>query len=147
MKIKLLRIEQLGEAISGSLYFEGKKLCDTAENAAFCLAKGSYEIVRYPCKLYRRAALLVIVDPKVDMVRKCKGCTPPEDVSINTACPCFCPQLKPGNGACGRKDGSIRVGSSIIPGCLEHPLEFFNQLSDRIRKRLSRGGSITLIIE
>lgn len=147
MKLNLLRIEQLGEAISGSLYFEKKRICDTSENAASCLAKGSYEIVRYPCKLYRRAALLVIVDPKVDMSRKCKGCTSPEEVNINTPCPCFCPQLKPGNGSHNRQDGSIRVGNSIIPGCLEHPLEFFNQLSDRIRKRLSRGGSVTLIIE
>ena len=147
MKLNLLRIEQLGEAISGSLYFEGKRICDTSENAASCLAKGSYEIVRYPCKLYRRAALLIIVDSKVNMTRKCQHCTPPEEVNMNTPCPCFCPQLKPGNGSHNRQDGSIRVGSSIIPGCLEHPLEFFNQLSDRIRKRLSRGGTVTLTID
>ena len=147
MNIELIRVEQMGEAISGFLCIDGKRMCDTAENAASCLAKGVYRVERQPCKMYNRTALLVIVDPNVDMTRKCKHCTPSEEVNMNTPCPCFCPQLKPGNGIHGHQDGSIRMGKEIIPGCLEHPQEPFNNLSERIRKCLSRGGTVILTID
>lgn len=147
MNIELTRIEQHGEAISGFLRCDGKRVCETAENAQSCLAKGVYRIVRHPCSFYKRIALLAVAGPKVDMARKCKGCTPPEEVNLNSPCPCFCPQLKPGNGVHNRRDGSIRVGEEIAPGYLQHPLEKYNLLHDRIRKCLSRGGTVTLTIE
>ena len=54
--------------------------------------------------------------------------------------------LKPGNGVRGRTDGSIILGTRIVPGCLIHPVQAFNPLAERIRKAVSRGKVITLKI-
>ena len=61
--------------------------------------------------------------------------------------PCYCPMLKPGNGLHHREDGSIILGTQVIPGCLSHPLQAFEPLAERIRKAIKRNKVITLIIQ
>ena len=76
----------------------------------------------------------------------CEGCEQLELVSNNTSMPKQCPMLKPGNGVYHRADGSIILGTRIVPGCLSHPLQAFMPLAERIRKALSRGTVVTLKI-
>lgn len=59
----------------------------------------------------------------------------------------ICPMLKSGNGIWGRADGSIILGTYIAPGCLSHPNEPFDLLSERLRKLTTRGSGMTLKIE
>lgn len=54
--------------------------------------------------------------------------------------------LKPGNGICGRLDGSILVGQFNCLGSLIHPKTTFDSLYERIRKSLSRGNEVLLTI-
>ena len=61
--------------------------------------------------------------------------------------PCHCPMIKPGNGVHHRDDGSIILGTQIIPGCLSHPLQAFDPLAERIRKAIARGKEIKLVIQ
>lgn len=55
--------------------------------------------------------------------------------------------LKPGNGVFHRADGSIIMGKRIVSGCLCHPREGFDILSERLRKLSSRASTLTLKIE
>ena len=55
--------------------------------------------------------------------------------------------LKPGNGVHNRLDGSILVGQYNCLGSLIHPKDVFDPLYERIRKSLSRGNEVLLIIK
>ena len=141
---------------SGSLYISGTYICDTEENPRTALPEGTYRIVRHHCKQYNRYMPIVICHPEQnegseDINLRCTHCQlsleEEEEVTLNTVMPCICPMLKPGNGVHHREDGSILLGTRIVPGCLSHPLDAFNPLSERIRKATSRGKEITLIIQ
>jgi hypothetical protein len=169
MKIEIKRTEVRAEAISGTLTINGQYICDTAENRLTALPAGQYRIVRHYCKQYNRFMPLVghpghtnrhpehtnshpeHTNRHPELVsgsNTCEQCQQleEEEVSLNTTLPSYCPMLKPGNGIHGRTDGSILLGTLIIPGCLKHPLAAFDPLAERIRKALSRNKEITLTI-
>jgi hypothetical protein len=54
--------------------------------------------------------------------------------------------LKPGNGVHKREDGSIILGTLIVPGCLKHPMKAYKPLAERIRKSVKRKTVIILNI-
>ena len=92
---------------------------------------------------------LLSVDPSQRLLSpkpRCSQCEQLEHVSNNSTMPCVCPMLKPGNGVHHRKDGSIILGTRIIPGCLKHPLHAFIPLAERIRKAIARGHKVLLVV-
>ena len=135
--------------ISGSLIIDGQTICDTEENAFSALPAGEYRIVRHQCKQYTRYMLLVIPHSfqELAITARCNNCEFIEHEGINATMPCQCPMLKPGNGVHHREDGSIILGTQVIPGCLSHPLQAFEPLAERIRKAIKRNKVITLIIQ
>ena len=130
-----------GDSLSGQLVIDGVYICDTEENARTALPTGEYRLVRHHCKQYNRFMPVIGIP-------RCEHCKqlPDEDMNLNTTMPCYCPMLKPGNGVHKREDGSIILGTRIVPGCLRHPLQAFDPLAERIRKAISRNTVITLKI-
>ncbi len=76
----------------------------------------------------------------------CNLCPKLKFVCMNSTLPCYCPMLKPGNGVHNRLDGSILVGQYNCLNSLIHPRTTFDPLYERIRKSLSRGNVVKLII-
>ena len=144
MTITITRTEQTKTAIAGSLYINGQYLCDTAENRLTALPAGKYRIIRHYCKQYNRFMPLIGARPSCGQCKPLK--TDDKEVSLNTLMPCYCPMLKPGNGIHHREDGSIILGTQVIPGCLIHPLQAFEPIAERIRKAIKRNKVITLNI-
>ena len=167
MKIIINRNEQTKAAIAGSLYINGQYICDTAENRQTALPAGQYRIIRHYCHQYNRFMPLVqrleFNEERLSIKEfrstlnfqrstfNCSHCPPQKtedkEVSLNTLMPCHCPMLKPGNGVHHREDGSIILGTQVIPGCLSHPLQAFEPLAERIRKAIKRNKVITLVIQ
>ena len=149
MNIKIKRTRQTRKAVTGTLHIDGQYICDTAENQLTALPTGEYRIVRHYCKHYERFMPLV-VKPYVSSTKlaaTCMRCTSLKQVGINTKLPRVCPMLKPGNGVHKREDGSIVLGSQMVPGCLKHPQRTFKPLAERIRKSVKRKTVIILTIE
>ena len=167
MKIIINRNEQTKAAIAGSLHINGQYICDTAENRQTTLPAGKYRIIRHYCHQYNRFMPLVqrleFNEERLSIKEfrstlnfqrstfNCSHCPPQKtedkEVTLNTLMPCHCPMLKPGNGVHHREDGSIILGTQVIPGCLIHPLQAFEPLAERIRKAIKRNKVITLIIQ
>ena len=166
MNIIINRTEQTQSAIAGTLHISGQYICDTAENRLTALPAGQYQIVRHYCHQYQRFMPMILTaisdEPRAMsqekltahcslLTARCEGCSPQkteeEEVSLNTIMPCYCPMLKPGNGVHHREDGSILLGTQIVPGCLSHPLHAFEPLAERIRKAIKRNKVITLVIQ
>lgn len=148
MNIEITRKSRKGEAIDGILSINGEKLCDTAENAATALPEGIYLIVRHKCKQYGRfVPLITSFTPHLSpRIPDCTECEQLDFVCNNTTMPCVCHQIKIGNGIYHRADGSIIVGTRIVPGCLMHSKAPYDSLAERIRKLASRGSEIILAI-
>lgn len=148
-EFQILRSNSLHDATIGTLYINGQEICDTAENSTTALPAGKYRIVRHFCKQHDRYMPIVIKGESgalLQLESRCSQCVSHEDVSLNTVMPCICPMLKPGNGVHKRHDGSIILGTVISAGCLKHPLEAFNSLTERIRKAVKRNTVINLTI-
>lgn len=147
MEIVLQRCRHSGKAIDGCLVIDGVRFCDTAEHSDTALSEGSYRIERIFCRQYGRYMPLVRPTDGESHPAPCGTCPKLEFVCNNTTMPLVCPMLKPGNGIWNRADGSIIVGKHIVPGCLSHPNEPFNLLSERLRKLTARKSAMTLKIE
>ena len=145
MNIIITRTEQTQSSIAGTLHIDGQYICDTAENRLKTLPAGKYRIVRHYCHQYQRFMPIIGARPSCGYCQPQK--TEDKEVSLNTVMPCHCPMIKPGNGVHHRDDGSIILGTQIIPGCLSHPLQAFDPLAERIRKAIKRNNVITLIIQ
>ena len=147
MKILIKRNLAEGEVTEGKLYIDDIFICDTLENTHSCLPAGSYTISIMKCKQYRRN--IISVKSSVDeatQTNQCHQCKLKELVFSNTPMPRFCPQIKPGNGVYGRRDGSIIVGSRALFGCIISPRSAFDLLYERIRKNIERGKCVSLKI-
>ena len=141
MNIIIRRTMTHGEYTHGHLSIDGLRICDTLENANALAPAGAYTLTLAKCKQYsRKMALLNANTP-------CDRCPKLSFVSNNTTPPCYCPMLKPGNGVHNRLDGSILVGTYNCLGSLIHPRDSFDSLYERIRKSISRGNEVTLIIK
>lgn len=159
MNITIKRYRQKTDTIDGHLYIDGQKVCDTAENALYCLRQGTYPVEIRKCKQYARKMPIILIKGEgveggaaiakgntLNPPHKCDCCPKLDFVGNNTSLPIICPQLKPGNGVYNRTDGSIILGTYIVPGCLKRPREAFDSVYDRLRKSAERGHKITLTI-
>ena len=147
MNIIIEREKDNGLVIDGVLKINGETICHTAENSNNAILAGNYNIHICHCKQYGRR--MPMVDLALDSLPKsneCDLCEQKEYVSINTNLPSYCPMLKAGNGAYNRTDGSIIVGEYVAPGCLIHPVIYFEKIFERIRKALSRNSECRIII-
>ena len=141
MKVMINRTLTRGEYTHGRLSIDGNHICDTLENSTSCVPAGDYVITLLKCKQYSRKMLCL--NPSAP----CLQCPKLRFVCMNSTLPCYCPQIKPGNGVHDRHDGSIIVGVYNCLGSLIHPKTTFDPLYERIRKSLSRGNQVSLIIK
>lgn len=142
MRIIIKRYRKRPETIDGHLYIFGAKICDTAENATRALPEGEYQIHIHYCKQYKRKVLRL-----KPLSSSCEACEQLNWVFYDTTLPCYCPQLKIGNGVYNRPDGSIIVGKYLVPGCLLHSKDAYDPLYQRIRKSIERGNEVFVTIK
>jgi len=140
MIIKITRTLTRGEYTHGRLSIDGNHICDTLENALSCVPSGEYTITLLKCKQYSRKMLCL--NPNAP----CLQCPKLRFVCMNSTLPCYCPQIKPGNGIHNRLDGSIIVGRYNCLGSIIHPKSAFDNLYERLRKSISRGHQVKLTI-
>ena len=140
MKVMINRTLTRGEYTHGRLSIDGNHICDTLENSTSCVPAGEYVITLLKCKQYSRKMLCL--NPSAP----CLQCPKLHFVCMNSTLPCYCPQIKPGNGVHNRLDGSLLVGRYNCLGSLIHPKDAFDSLYERIRKSISRGNVVTLTI-
>ena len=141
MNIVIKRHLIRGEFTHGILTIDGVRVCDTLENTTSCVPSGNYDISIIKCKQYSRKM------PCLNAKAPCDLCPKMKFICTNSVLPCYCPMIKPGNGVHGRHDGSIVVGRYNCLGSIVHPKDFFDALFERIRKAISRGTVVTLIIK
>lgn len=169
MNIFLYRTHRTADSVDGKLMIANEKICDTAENALTCLPEGTYNVLIHRCKHYRRKMPVILLSegsfkelqkvPKVSGLKpietavgmkpietSCMACPSMEYCGNNSTLPKYCPQIKIGNGVYNRTDGSIIIGEYLAPGCMKHPIEYFNRLIDRLDKCQNRKEPITLTI-
>ena len=140
MNIVINRTKPKGEYTHGHLTIDGTRVCDTLENTDSRVPAGTYTVTLLKCKQYARKM------PCLNPQSPCDLCPKQKFVCNNTTLPCYCPQIKPGNGVCNRHDGSILVGQYNCLGSFIHPKAAFDSLYERIRKSVSRGNVVTLTI-
>ena len=141
MNIVIKRLFTKGEYTHGSLSIDGTKICSTLENANALVPSGDYQISLIKCKQYSRKMPCLHPAPPCDLCKKLPF------VCTNTTLPCWCPQIKPGNGVHNRLDGSIIVGVYNCPGSIIKPRDIFDALYERIRKSISRGNKVILCVQ
>ena len=144
MNIVITRTRVKGEYTHGHLTIDGNRICDTLENSNSCVPSGEYILTLIKCKQYARKMPCLNAQPPCDL---CLRTVNREPLTMNSSLPCYCPMLKPGNGIHNRLDGSILVGVYNCLGSLIHPKTTFDPLYERIRKSLSRGNQVSLIIQ
>ena len=140
MNIVITRLFTRGEYTHGSLSIDGTRICSTLENANALVPSGDYVISLLKCKQYSRKMICLHGSAP------CSQCPKLKLVCSNSTLPCWCPQIKPGNGVHKRLDGSIIVGVYNCPGSIIKPRDIFDALYERIRKSISRGNQVKLII-
>lgn len=126
MNMQIYRRRIREKTCDGILRIDGKRICDTAEHSLYRLPAGTYLIVLKYSKEYGRKMPMLVDIKKEDTSPK--------------AC------LAIGNGVFNNKDGSILLGTHIVPGCLKCSRQPFMQLYDRINKSIIRGHEVTLTI-
>ena len=165
MNIVIKRLFTKGEYTHGSLSIDGTRICSTLENANALVPAGEYQISLIRCKQYARKmpVLKAAIEraesqaslsfpeheqarPQVNPSAPCRKCPKLKFVCMNSTLPCYCPMIKPANGIHNRLDGSILVGKYNCINCLIHPKTTFDPLYERIRKSISRGNQVKLII-
>ena len=140
MNIVIKRLFTKGEYTHGSLSIDGTRICSTLENANALVPSGDYVISLLKCKQYSRKMICLHGSAP------CSQCPKLKLVCSNSTLPCWCPQIKPGNGVHNRLDGSILVGKYNCLNSLIHPKTVFDPLYERIRKSISRGNQVLLSV-
>lgn len=141
MHIVITRNLVRDEFTHGFLAIDGTHICHTLENSDSRVPAGTYTVTLLKCKQYSRKM------PCLNADAPCSKCPKQKFVCTNSVLPCYCPQIKPGNGVHNRHDGSILVGQYNCLGSLIHPKDFFDPLYERIRKAISRGTVVTLTVK
>lgn len=154
LNIIIQRDRPRGEYVHGRLSIDGNRICQTLENSLSMTPSGEYEISLIKCKQYSRKMPCLNPQSPCDLCKKSKNsplgsaaCNKQEPSSLNFTLPCYCPQIKPGNGIHNRLDGSILVGKYNCLGSLIHPKDAFDSLYERIRKSVSRGNQVKITIK
>ena len=140
MTIVITRTRTKGEYTEGYLSIDGDRICSTLENSNAQVPSGEYQLSLLKCKQYSRKMICLHGSAP------CSQCPKLKLVCSNSTLPCWCPQIKPGNGVHNRLDGSIIVGVYNCPGSIIKPRDIFDTLYERIRKSISRGNQVKLII-
>lgn len=140
MNIIIQRNKTRGEYTHGVLSIDGVRVCDTLENSGARAPAGQYPIRLVKCKQHARKMPCLNPSPPCDLCPKLKF------VCNNSTLPCWCPMIKPGNGVHNRHDGSIIIGEYNCLGSIIKPRDIFDALYERIRKSISRGNQVILII-
>ena len=140
LNLVLVRSRTHGEYTHGKMTIDGNRVCDTLENANALVPAGKYNLTLIKCKQYARKM------PCLNEAAPCSKCPKLSFVCNNTTLPCYCPMLKPGNEVHNRLDGSIVIGKYNCLGSIIHPKSAFDSLYERLRKSISRGNQVTLII-
>ena len=149
MEFVLRRTYRKEDVIGGILLVDGEPLCDTLEEASTALAPGMYPIERAYCLSQQRFVPLIRTGRRLPCAR-CPKCA---SEGLNVRLPVRCPQLRAGNGAHCRRDGTLLVGhcsreeGEPLRGFLLHPKSTFTLLNDRLRKAVSRGEAWRLRVE
>lgn len=144
LNLVLTRLFTKGEYTHGRLKIDGTRICSTLENANALVPAGDYVVTLVKCKHHSRK--MPVLNPNAPCDR-CPRSLNPNPSSLNFTLPCWCPQIKSGNGVHNRLDGSILVGQYNCLGSLVHPKEAFDPLYERIRKSVSRGNQVILSIK
>lgn len=156
MNIELIRNHRTRWALDGELRIGGQKICDTSENLMHHLVQGTYSILIDRCHHYRRKMPIVLLDesskvgplnPFEPLNPRCHSCKKKSIGSQHANLPCYCPQIKIGNGVANRTDGSIIIGQLRLPGLMLKSSDHYDRLIDRLDKAAQRGESITLTIK
>lgn len=145
MNIELVRNHRTRWALDGELRIADQKICDTSENLMQHLEHGTYPIRIERCHHYHRKMPIVMITDE-PMLAKCHSCKKKTIGSQHANLPCYCPQIKIGNGVANRTDGSIIIGDYYLPGVILNSSDHFNKLIDRLDKAALRGESIMLTI-
>lgn len=143
MNIHISRYSLKEHALDGILYIDGVRFCETSENSLTAIPSGIYPVVRHYCHQFSRYTPLILSSGSLP---DCSSCHKLSNVCCNTTLPCVCHQLIAGNGVFNRTDGTIIMGTRIVPGCLMNSKEPFEGLCERLRKLDSRGSQITVTI-
>lgn len=160
MIIEIIRTKRTRWALDGELRIAGQKVCDTSENLAHHLHEGTHMVMIERCQHYRRKMPIVMVDEASSVSEfqsfnllgtfesKCHHCKKKKRIDSQHAnLPCYCPQLKLGNGVANRRDGSIIVGDRLVSGVVINSSYYFDHLIDRLDKAVQRGEEIMLEIK
>ncbi|WP_288278183.1 DUF5675 family protein [uncultured Prevotella sp.] len=151
MIIVIKRLFTKGEFTHGSLSIDGTRICSTLENSNAQVPSGEYQLSLLKCKQYARkmpCLNLLNLEPETwNLKQRCAECKRLPFVCNNTTLPCWCPQIKPGNGVHKRLDGSIIVGVYNCLGSIIKPRDIFDALYERIRKSISRGNKVILCVK
>lgn len=141
MEILIKRRSRNREVLDGELYINGKKLCDTAENAQISIPPGTYRVSTYYCKQLARTV------PMISSIKNCRNCNPKEDWNASSVLPKKCAMIRFGNGIYGCYDGSILIGKRIVSGCMKHSEQMFEELMTHIKSSQRRCRDIELTVE
>lgn len=141
LNLVLTRLFTKSEYCHGQLSIDGNRVCSTLENSNALVPAGEYTITLLKCKQYSRRMICLNTNAPCDLCPKLKF------VCMNSTLPCYCPQIKPGNGVHNRMDVSILVGQYNCLNSLIHPKTTFDPLHERIRKSISRGNQVILTIK
>lgn len=151
MKLEIMRTYRKGEILDGQMRVNGQLLCDTSENSYYAIEPGTYTVMRIYCKQYCQYMPVIMIKGNSSGYEGnkpacCANCTAIGETFLNTALPTYCPQIKMGNGIHNRRDGSIIIGTRIVPGAIKQSAVPFEKLLERIRKLSSREKVITLTV-
>ena len=151
MKLELTRTYRKGEILDGELRVNGLLLCDTSENSYYAIEPGTYTVMRINCKQYCQYMPVIMIKGNSsgregNKLACCADCTAIGETFLNTALPTYCPQIKMGNGIHNRRDGSIIIGTRIVPGAIKLSAAPFEKLMERMRKLSSRNRETTLTV-
>ena len=146
MTLTLVHTQLTTDTCDGVLYVDGQKLCETSEHASRALRPGVYAVLRHYCRQYGRHVPLILEHPTQDVLLRCRRCGKGGELYANTLLPVCCPQLKMGNGVHRRTDGSVLMGTLVVPGCMKHTRTPYGLLSERLRKASGRVVAVTLVV-
>ena len=74
MNISIIRyrLKEATNSIDGTLYIDGSRICDTAENAQFHIPVGTYAIEATKCQVQKRN--IPVINPHANVCRNCEAC-------------------------------------------------------------------------
>ena len=134
LELEIERFATYRSAVHGRLWIDGQYVCDTLENAPFCLQEGSYSLsLEYVASKERK---MLVVGGKPHSLMVDNPCMLEDTPCMLEDTPCM---LVASNGPFTLKSGSISVGECYHLGYILHCAKVLDLLFMRVRISLSRG--------